>query len=373
MPVFFYQSFNASSATDHNLKSVTGQYHTKKAHKTWAELQQTEKLTLVYPVLDDDLLTGSRHSEAVAGPARLVATVERDPTDDDLQSMMWEGVGQGDFLKMMEQKILQNQQAVNREMRVMPDVTAFGELDGTHADFSGMSRFAGTRVGASDHDMACHNFTVYANNHSNVEPAGSGDGWYAIRYLGFVVVFVHVPNDIAGGMSKSDAKAAKAQAKSKSKPTVLSGGIQKNYPKPKAPRAKKIAGSGTADLSRFYQEIQSEIIRNGKGKIDVIMGDTNQGSLGFTEKVLKDALDKNFKNAHSGKNFSPIDTYNTVAKGTNSGNDTMFDVVVYNAATVAVKQVCYITQQAPFRGDGQVVAVTDHMGVAVSVEKVGAQ
>lgn len=375
MPVFFYQSFNASSTPDHNLKSLTAQSHTRKAHETWADLQREKKRTLLYPVLDDDRLTGNRHAEPVAGPPRLVATVEKDPTDNKAQENMWKGVGTGEFLQMMQQKILQNQQAVNREMQAMPDVTAFGELDGAHSDFSDMSRFAGNRVGASSNDMACHNFTVYANNQRNVELAGNGDGWYAIRYLGFVVVFVHVPNDIAGGMSQKAAAEAKAQllANAKSKPTVASGGVQKSYASKKMPKAKKIAGSGTEDLVDFYQKMQSEIIREGKGQIDVIMGDTNQSRLGFTAEVVSDALGKTFKNAHSAKNFSPIDTYDTVAKGTNSVGKKMFDVVVYNADTVTVDKLCYITQQAPFRGDGQVAAVTDHMGVAVSINKIRAQ
>lgn len=375
MPIFFYQSFEASSAPVHDLKSVTAQTHTRTAHKTWSGLQQQTKRTLVYPVLDDDKLTGNRHAEPVSGPPQLVATVAKDPADDDKQANLWEGVGTREFLTMMQQKILQNQQVVNRQMQAMPDVTAFGELDGAHADFSDMSRFAGNRVGVTGAGMACHSFTVYANNQRNVELAGSGDGWYAIRYLGFVVVFVHVPNDIADGMSAKAAAAARAQsqAKSKPKPTVVSGGVQKNRATKKTPKARRIGGRDTADLADFYLRIQSEIHRHGKGPIDIIMGDTNQKTSGLTADVVSKALGKTFSNAYSGKQFSPGDTHDTFVKGTNSVGTKMFDVVVYNPATVKVEQLCYVTQQAPFRGTGQVAAVTDHMGVAVRFEKVTAQ
>jgi len=44
-----------------------------------------------------------------------------------------------------------------------------------------------------------------------------------------------------------------------------------------------------------------------------------------------------------------------------------------NTATGKVEKLSYITQQAPFCGNGQRAAVTDHMGVAVRVEKVSAQ
>lgn len=360
MPVFFYQSFEATVKTDHSLKSVTGNQHTRTAHQTWTDLQQQQKRTLLYPVLDDDLLTGNRHTEPVKGPPRLVATVEKDLKDDEKQTKMWKGVGQDEFLKMMEQKILQNQQAVHREMRAMPDVIAFGELDGGHADFAHMPRFAGTLIGSTAPSIkACHSFTVYANNQPNVELAGDGNGWYAIRYLGIVVVFVHVPNDFAGGMSTA--------AKKKKTPTVHSGGITKSYTTHRSKRTE------VTDLVAFYLRIKNEIARVGKGQIDVIMGDTNQSRLNFTDEVVSIALGKTFKNASSRTLFSPADTYETFAKGTNSGQDKMFDVVVYNEATVTVDKLCYVTQQAPFRGNGQVAAVTDHMGVAVKIEKVSAQ
>jgi hypothetical protein len=230
-------------------------------------------------------------------------------------------------LHMMQQKVLQNRQAVYRQLQAMPDVTAYGELDTAHADFATMPGFAGPRVvGSSSNDMCNQNFSIFSNNICNAKRIADGVGWYAVTYLGYNVVFVHVPNDTA-----------------------------------KKPKTAVV---------EFYKNIQYEILRNGGGIIDLVMGDTNQTSDKHTPNALNQATGYNFVNAHNHHNIAPADLHNVIVNGTNSTRTKMYDVAVYNADTVKLKQGCYWTQLAPYGNAGKVAAVTDHMGLAVEIEKL---
>ena len=117
----------------------------------------------------------------------------------------------------------------------------------------------------------------------------------------------------------------------------------------------------------FYATIQNQCLQTGAGVIDVIMGDTNQSSADFTQKVVSTTLKTNFVNAHSGANIEPYDTYQRSFKGTNATGTKKYDIAVYNADTVQLKNVIYLTQF--IATESGAAAVTDHMGIGVHVEK----
>jgi len=166
------------------------------------------------------------------------------------------------------------------------------------------------------------NFSVHSGQTAVHQPVGSGDGWIAMKCYNVLVVFVHVPNAIA----KSDSA-----------------------------------------CQTFYATIQSQCLQEGAGAIDVIMGDTNQSSADFTQRVVSVSLNTNFVNAHSGTSIEPFDTYQRSFKGTNATGTKKYDVAVYNADTVTLKNVIYLTQF--IATESGAAAVTDHMGIGVHVEK----
>lgn len=365
MPIFSYQSFNAGSSKTHDLKSLTAQGFTVETHDHLAA--STERNRLIYPALHDQnfnpndypggRLPADRHAFPVQGPAALVGMAP-------VGTVSTANVSTANFFEMMKQKVLQNQQAVYRQMKSMPQVTAFGELDGAHQDFSTMNEYVASDLsGATNVKAACQNFSVYCSNGANVKCVGTGEGWYAIRYLQYTVVFVHVPNRLM--------KSKKAPAAAAAKPGVLKGaGAQHQVkPPPPTPYAKPGPVVETTEdrLVKFYKDIADTILKNGGGIIDVVMGDTNQSSGGVTPNVVSQGTNQTFKNAHEG-DISPIDGYNVSVAGTNSKGTKMYDVAVYNANTVKLKKICYWSQLTPFGDGGQVAAVTDHMGLAIEVE-----
>lgn len=365
MPIFSYQSFNAGNQTKHDLLSVTAQNLTVDTHDFLAS--PTVAARLLYPTLHDDNfdprnypngLPADRHARPVQGPARLVATA---PAGAISQA----NVKPAEFFEMMKYKVLQNRQGVFREMNQMPHVTAFGELNGANADFQTMNEYVVSNMaGATNNKKACNNFTVYCSNGIKANCVGQGDGWYAINYLGYTVVFVHVPNRLM--------KAAKTSAAAPAKPGPVRGAAAQHQSKAAAskPYARPAGGQTTEDrLVAYYKGIADTILNNGGGIIDLVMGDTNQSSGGVTPNVVSKATNLDFKRAHTG-NISPIDGYNISVGGTNAKGDKMYDVAVYNAATVKMKKVCYWSQLAPFGNGSSVAAVTDHMGLAVEIEPV---
>ncbi|TFW16809.1 hypothetical protein [Duganella callida] len=365
MPIFSYQSFNAGNQSKHDLVSVTAQKLTVETHDHLAA--STGAARLVYPTLHDESFDSmnypdgrpaDRHLPPVQGPARLVATA---PVGTISQT----NVRPDEFFDMMKYKVLQNRQGVFREMQQMPHVTAFGELNGANADFRTMNEYVVSDLaGATANKKACNNFSVYCSNGIRADCVGQGDGWYAINYLGYTVVFVHVPNRLMKGAKPPVAAAAK--------PGALRGVGATHQAKPAAPKpyARSAGGETTEDrLVTFYKGIADTIIQNGGGVIDLIMGDTNQSSGGVTPSVVSKATSLDFKSAHTGS-ISPIDGYKVSVGGTNSKGDKMYDVAVYNAATVRMKKICYWSQLAPVADGSAVAAVTDHMGLAVDIELI---
>lgn len=363
MPIFSYQSFNAGSSKTHDLKSLTAQGFTVETHDHLAA--SADRNRLIYPSLHDlhfnpkdypNGLPADRHGQPVQGPAALVGMA---PVGTISQA----NVSTANFFEMMKQKVLQNQQAVYRQMKSMPQVTAFGELDGAHEDFSTMNEYVASDLqGATNVKAACQNFSVYCANSANVTCVGTGEGWYAIRYLKYTVVFVHVPNRLM----KSKRAPAAAPAKTASLKGVPHLQVKPPQPTPYA-KPGPVVETTEDRLVKFYKDIADTILKNGGGVIDIVMGDTNQSSGGVTPNVVSQATNQTFKNAHEGA-INPIDGYNVSVGGTNSKGNKMYDVAVYNANTVKLKKICYWSQLTPFGDGGQVAAVTDHMGLAVEVE-----
>ncbi len=367
MPIFSYQSFNSSPSTTHDLESISGQRFTVSAHNYWAKQRRA---ALVYPTLPDEdgddppqagaVVTG-RHGLPVEGPANLLNVKVEGPG-----ALNANAEGRAVFYRMMQQKVLQSRQGVFREMGKMPQVVAFGEFDGAHADFQTMTQmFDGGMSGASAHPQACHNFSVYCSDGTTVDRVGQGDGWYAIHYLGYTVVFVHVPNSLMD--------APKNPAATKPKPGPVRGLAAQHQVKAAAPKpySKPIVGIGgraREGLIGFYRNISNTILQNGGGVIDVIMGDTNQKSDTWTPDIVSAATNLTFRNAHNNRNIQPIDTHEFSAGGTNANATMMYDVAVYNTQTVTMAQMCYWSQLAPIGDGGRVAAVTDHMGLAIKVE-----
>jgi hypothetical protein len=69
MPIFSYQSFNASSSTEHDLRALTNQHFAVMAHDCWADANGDEPKSLVYPTALTDAVQRDKPAE---GPANLV-------------------------------------------------------------------------------------------------------------------------------------------------------------------------------------------------------------------------------------------------------------------------------------------------------------
>lgn len=208
-----------------------------------------------------------------------------------------------------------------RHFGSMPDIMVCGELDTSHADFASMISDSTVQLTALPAKRACQSFTAVSQTAlaSQIIRLLHDEGFVAYSISGMTVVFVHVPNRIASSRS------------------------------------------GTED---FYFKIAHSL--NAKGAIvDLVIGDTNQGSFNTTADVLNVALKTNtYKNSISTASVVKIDNYDVIEKGTNSNASKMYDVAVYRSDTVEMKDsVAYISQSSSS------VTATDHCGLAIRVEK----
>ena len=316
MAIFFYQSFESGNSPEHGAQSFTARQHTITTHQTWAGNNASGTGALVYPLPSQSVLDRDNgHMIAIKGPPNMVDTAGK--------TAMHSGYSSDSFVELMQNKMLNNNQALIRQFGRTADVTAFGELDGNHGDLNWMPSHVGPLIGASDNAKACQNFTVFANNMGNITVLGASIGWYAIRYLNITVVFVHVPNARAGSLTRQ---------------------------------------------TLFYKEIKNTI-----GDVDLVMGDTNQGGKAITAQAVTAAFGSRYVDAFPGNKISPIDAEGIQLIGTNSTATKMYDVAVYREETIKFKSVSYLTQQAKMPGAqiAHVVAsTTDHMGLAVEVERL---
>jgi hypothetical protein len=118
-------------------------------------------------------------------------------------------------------------------------------------------------------------------------------------------------------------------------------------------------------MQLFYHKIWHGLLSAKNQLIDIVIGDTNQQSHGFTANVLNALSGRNnYKNAAASASIEKFDNYNVVERGTNSAGSKMFDVAVYNSDVVTLaKGPVYISQSAA------AVTVTDHCGIGIDARK----
>jgi len=311
MPVIAYQSLNSNASTEHNVDASNSQYFTRMAHNKVAS-STTDAWKLKMPTAP----VGVSPYVPILGPPHLVESAP--------QGFMKKGAhDNATFLSMVENKARQSLQNLHRAFGGCCDIIVFGELDSSNTAWSSMEDHAGPRISHADPDKACNCFSVHTSAQTGVhQPVGSGEGWIAMKCYNILVVFVHVPNAIA---------------KSKSA------------------------------CQRFYTDIQNTLLQAGAGAIDLIMGDTNQSSPGFTHTVVSAALNTTFVDAHPASDIQPFDTLATSFGGTNATGTKKYDVAVYNTSTVTVKGIIYLSQFVSTESGA--AAMTDHMGIGVHMEK----
>jgi hypothetical protein len=203
----------------------------------------------------------------------------------------------------------------------MPDIMVCGEMDTSHPDFTGMVSDPNVTIKPIPAPKACQSFTAISQTPiaSQIEFLTSGEGFAAYSVAGLTVVFVHVPNRLA------------------------------------------TSRTGTEE---FYRNIAQTLLVNHRN-IDLVIGDTNQGSFNFTAEVLDQAFGINvYKNATASSKVKKIDNYNVFENGTNSTGTKMYDVAVYRSDVVDLKSpVVYLSQSSG------AVTVTDHCGLGVFIER----
>ncbi|SDZ75507.1 hypothetical protein [Microbulbifer marinus] len=311
MPIFAYQSLNSNSSTEHGISASNSQHFTRMTHDSIAA--NSSRWMLSMPTAD-----GVAPHVPVHGPAELLSTAQ--------QGYMAKGRhDDASFLAMVQGKARQTHQQLIRALGGC-DLLVYGELDGSHSAWNSMQQNAGQLFSVSSASKACNCFSVHAANNSQHRALGEGFGWVAIRTGNVNAVFVHVPNAIA----KSESAAVD-----------------------------------------FYKGINNHLLHLGAGQIDIIMGDTNQPSNGFTQRILGRAVGQAFADAHPGATIQPYDSYQRSFGGTNSTGSRKYDVAVYNTATVGVDNMVYLSQCTPVSGQNgsSAAAVTDHMGIGIEVVK----
>jgi len=307
--VIAYQSLNSNSSSNHGVKASNSQQFTRDAHNHSA--QSSERWALQLPTSSSDAPNVGIH-----GPAELLRTAESGFMDKGQHS-------DADFLSMVEGKALQIHQNAIRAFPKACDLLVFGELDSNNPEWSGLSKKAGALLESSTPNKACNCFSVHSpGSGAFTDKIAEGTGWIAVKCSNVIAVFVHVPNSIA---------------------------------------------TNEAATTLFYKNINNEVLGAGKGAIDIVMGDTNQPNDTFTQRVVSTALGASFSDAYPGKTIAPADSYQKEFSGTNAKGTKKYDVAVYNTKSIKKINVIYLSQ---FASTGtSVAAVTDHMGIAVYLEK----
>ena len=177
-----------------------------------------------------------------------------------------------------------------RQFGGMPEVC--GEMDMSHPDFTGLVVDDNVKIESFAATKACQSFTAISQAPLGCKAVMQGEGCVVYLVERVVVVFVHVPNRIA-----RDAKLTQ----------------------------------------QFYWGI-AESIKGHGGIIHLVIGDTNQGSAGFTTDVLNAAFStRAYSNASSSGQIEKIDNCNVMERGTNSIGTKMYDVCVYRSDLVRLR------------------------------------
>ncbi|MBU6955703.1 MULTISPECIES: hypothetical protein [unclassified Hahella] len=313
MPVFAYQSLNSNASSDHGVSASNSQHFTRMTHDHSATNHQGP--WLLVPPTNPNV----EPHELLHGPSQMISTASAGKMNK----------GQHDnasFRSLVEGKARLNHQHLGQAFGQSCDLMVFGELNSEHAEWATLKNSAGPIFKTSTPAKACNCFSVHATNNSQHRFVGDGQGWIAIKSYGVLAVFVHVPNSVA-----KSADAAKV----------------------------------------FYGAIRNQLLQSNAGVIDIIMGDTNQGSNDFTHTVVSEALGQTFADAHTGSSIQPFDAHNREFQGTNSTGTKKYDVAVYNTQSVRVNRLIYLSQFAPTSHQSwEAVAITDHMGIGVEVERI---
>jgi hypothetical protein len=254
----------------------------------------------------------------VYGPPALVGTapsgtVAKDKVDDS----KWQ--------ELIHQAIRQLHQTQFREHGSACDLMVLGEINTNSPEQTGLANLLSSSpsLSVSPATKACQNFSAFPHSPTNCKIINQGDGWIAIQYENINVVFVHVPNSIAGSESQ---------------------------------------------LQQFYQGISNDVTGKTSGVIDLVMGDTNQSSSGVTPRVLSKVVGVKFEDAHDGHAIEIANAHNKTVFGTNAKGTKKYDVAVYNTQTLKVSEPSYC---APFVRFGQnAAAITDHMGLSVEAKRL---
>lgn len=309
MAIFFYQSINSSSSHTQSVAASNSQRFTVQTHNNQAANQAAWRLSL--PVA-----SGGDPATPVQGPAYLQAS--------ETQGYMARGAhSDQQYKSMLESKARESHQHMQRNFGTACDLYVIGELNAANPGWHGLSDHVGNLFSAVTTGKACNSFSAFAVKPGIFVELGAGMGWAAYCVLNINVVFVHVPNSIATKASQ---------------------------------------------VVDFYRAINQTVKAKTGMDIDLVMGDTNQQNPSFTAKCVGAAIGKTFITVHSQSEVNPYDAYERSFGGTNSNASRMYDTAVYNSATARSVDYIYLSQAGDSRHGGA-AALTDHMGLAVSLEK----
>ncbi|MDG9669297.1 hypothetical protein [Hahella sp. CR1] len=328
MTVFYYQSFNSNASKTRDAIAALSQSHARSTHDKMAsgEILTARKR----PAPDDGDASGPPKKVAKLAAPTANGASPTIPVFGPPMRLFMEPAGamnKGSLTVVQFQSLVQGKareihQDVIRSIGAPIDLGVFGEIDGNHSDWNFLKDHFGDLQHAVSTGKACNSFSVYDCAKLKAEIIGSGDGWIAVKKDWINIAFVHVPNAIA---------------------------------------------KDKARVQQFYRDINQAFMSKGKGGLDVVMGDTNQSSRGFTATAISEALDIPFTNAGDSHEFTTADTHDNLFHGTNSNGKDVYDVAVYNTRSIDFKKFDYISQAAT--STNSAVAFTDHMGMAISVMK----
>lgn len=208
-------------------------------------------------------------------------------------------------------------QNVVRALGRMPNILVIGELDASHPDFAALVHDPDILVEHRSALRACQSFTVFVpkGDAPHVHFLWADEGCIVYRVYGLNVAFVHVPNRVVTNKSETSA---------------------------------------------FYWKIA-----NAPGVhqiVHLVVGDTNQPAMGYTEAVLNDLFVPGlYAGASPAGGIQPQDIHNATFGGTNSTASKMYDVAVYRTDLVPLTGVAYISQSSIG------TTVTDHCGIGVRI------
>jgi hypothetical protein len=364
-----YQSFNSNSAYKHDLRSATYQPNTMLAND-YVTTSKHKALVLPYdPKNFIDPIEGpaqlvpiaklpprpapgsvaqKRKSTAEPEPANkrqktgdgaassikpAVATSAASASTADATPMDVETEDQPDYghtANVFGGQIALVWQNFYRVFGEMPSIMMCGELDTSNVDFGSIipttvTKTIGDKTETSTvidvetvvAKRACQSFTGLSRSITHAKKIGSGIGYVIYSLNSLNIVFVHVPNKIC---------------------------------------------TDEVEVKKFYGDIARSLNQGGK-IIHLVIGDTNQSRLQFTEEALNAAFNTTaYKNAFTSGSVKPVDNFGNQQYGTNAKGDTMFDVAVYRSDILDLVSVAYVSQSSTG------ITITDHYGVGIKIK-----